>query len=171
MLHLIWTKDTSDEGKGVKMKLLECYRKLYFDPDARLNQRDNINTIARNLIQLTFNTTLAELTSLEQLLSTVMAEDILGDVVIEKLWNVYGFTGGNIPKEQRRGAIIILGMLAKARTEIVTEKVDTLLRIGLGPLGKADLSLARYTCIALQRLAGSKTPEKGKKRETVSVDL
>ncbi|KAI7859019.1 armadillo-type protein [Circinella umbellata] len=162
MLHLIWTKDTSDEGKGVKMKLLECYRKLYFDPDARLNQRDNINTIARNLIQLTFNTTLAELTSLEQLLSTVMAEDILGDVVIEKLWNVYGFTGGNIPKEQRRGAIIILGMLAKARTEIVNEKVDTLLRIGLGPLGKADLSLARYTCIALQRLAGSKTPEKGR---------
>ncbi|KAI8140581.1 armadillo-type protein [Fennellomyces sp. T-0311] len=154
MLHLIWTKDTSDEGKGVKMKLLECYRKLYLDPDVRRTPRENINTITRNLIQLTYNTTLAELTSLEQLLSTVMAEDLLGENVIDKLWSVYGFTSGNIPKEQRRGAIIILGMLAKARTEIVTEKVDALLRIGLGQLGKSDLALARYTCIALQRLAG-----------------
>lgn len=47
-----------------------------------------------------------------------------------------GFTRANIPKAQRRGAIIILGMLAKAKTEIVSEKVELLLRIGLGPLGK-----------------------------------
>ena len=47
-----------------------------------------------------------------------------------------GFTRANIPKAQRRGAIIILGMLAKAKTEIVSEKVDLVLRIGLGPYGK-----------------------------------
>jgi hypothetical protein len=41
-----------------------------------------------------------------------------------------------LPKPQRRGAIIILGMLALARRSVVTERVDTLLRVGLGPLGK-----------------------------------
>ncbi|KAF7729652.1 Condensin complex subunit [Apophysomyces ossiformis] len=157
MLHLIWTKDTSDEGKGVKMKLLECYRNLYVDMDSNLSRRDNVNNIAKNLIQLTFNTTLAELTSLEELLSTLMAEDRISGEVIDKLWEVYGFSRGKISKAQRRGAIIILGMLGKAKTDIIVEKVDLLLRIGLGSLGKSDLTLARYSCIALQRLTGQKT--------------
>lgn len=40
-----------------------------------------------------------------------------------------------VPKPQRQGAIIILGMLAVARREVVTEQVESLLRIGLGPHG------------------------------------
>lgn len=55
--------------------------------------------------------------------------------VINRLWHVYS-TSKPIDKAQRRGAIIILGMLAIAKREIVTERVDTLLRIGLGPLGQ-----------------------------------
>jgi condensin complex subunit 1 len=43
-------------------------------------------------------------------------------------------------------------MLALADPDIVAREVDTLLRIGLGQFGKTDLELARYTCIALQRL-------------------
>ena len=54
--------------------------------------------------------------------------------VINKLWQVYS-TDQEIPKPQRQGAIIILGMLAIARREVVTERVDSLLKIGLGPLG------------------------------------
>ena len=44
----------------------------------------------------------------------------------------------DIPRMQRRGAIIVLGMLALAKREIVTERVDTLLKIGLGNLGKVS---------------------------------
>ncbi|CAO3636786.1 unnamed protein product [Mucor hiemalis] len=143
MLHLIWTKDTSDE-----------------EMDSKLSKRENVNRIAKNLIELTYNTNLAELTSLEQLLSTLMTENKLSYDVIEKLWSVYGFTKGRIQKSQRRGAIIILGMLAKAKTKIVSDKIDVMLKIGLGPLGKTDLGLAKYTCIALQRLEGTKTKEK-----------
>ena len=46
-----------------------------------------------------------------------------------------------LPKPQRRGAIIILGMLALARRSVVTERVDTLLKVGLGPLGKVGCHL------------------------------
>ncbi|KAI8094127.1 non-SMC mitotic condensation complex subunit 1-domain-containing protein [Thamnidium elegans] len=162
MLHLIWTKDTSDEGKGIKMKLLSCYKSLYLEKDGKLSQRENIARIAKNLIELTNDTTLAELTSLEQVLSTLMNENDISHGVIEKLWSVYGFTKGRIQKSQRRGAIIILGMLAKAQTTIVSDKIDVMLKFGLGPLGKSDLSLAKYTCIALQRLEGVKTKEKGR---------
>ncbi|OZJ03310.1 hypothetical protein BZG36_02281 [Bifiguratus adelaidae] len=162
MLHLIWTKDNSDEGKGVKAKLLQCYQSLYLEMDANLSEKDNINAIARNLIQLTFNTTLAELTSLEQLLSTLASEDEIDPEVIARLWAVYGVTKREIPRGQRRGAIIILGMLAKTKPEIAQEKIDLLLRIGLGEMGMNDLQLARFTCIALQRIGGTVKKEKGK---------
>lgn len=57
MLHLIWAKDnshTSDDGKelkGVRSRLLECYRQLYFDPVADLDAKGNIGRIAKNMIE------------------------------------------------------------------------------------------------------------------------
>jgi hypothetical protein len=45
----------------------------------------------------------------------------------------------NIPVRQRRGAILIIGMLAVAKRNVVTDRVDTLLKIGLGPVGKVTL--------------------------------
>lgn len=114
----------------------------------------------------------------------MMADDLIHPDVIAKLWQVYSESprahlhacawianrqssdaDQDIPRPQRRGAIIILGMLAVARREIVTERVDLLLKIGLGPLGKADLVLARYTCVALQRVSGSVKKVKGKSVE------
>jgi hypothetical protein len=47
--------------------------------------------------------------------------------------------GKDIPKAQRRGAIVILGMIAVARQKVVTERIDTLLNVGLGPLGKVRI--------------------------------
>jgi condensin complex subunit 1 len=43
-------------------------------------------------------------------------------------------------------------MLAFANPEIVIKEIETCLRIGLGELGRRDLGLARYTCIALRRV-------------------
>lgn len=41
-----------------------------------------------------------------------------------------------LPRMQRRGAIIILGMLALAKRSVVSERVEVLVKIGLGNLGK-----------------------------------
>jgi condensin complex subunit 1 len=78
MLHLIWTKDPSatstgaaaptnktqpsaadDEPtstelvKGIRSRLLECYRQLYFDPleDPTMTAKDQISRIAKNMIE------------------------------------------------------------------------------------------------------------------------
>ncbi|KAF0449771.1 Condensin complex subunit 1 [Gigaspora margarita] len=161
MLHLIWIKDSNDEEKGIRKRLIESYYKLYIETDISLTNREAVNAVTKNLISFTYNATLAELTSLEQLMSTMMAEELISNDVIAKLWSVYSVSTKQIPKMQRRGAIIILGMLAKAKMEIVQEKTDLLLKIGLGPFGKADLLLAKYTCIALQRLGGNKARVKG----------
>lgn len=103
--------------------------------------------------RLTFDATLAELTSLEELLKAMMVDGQIHHDVIKKLWQVYsGYllpigmnespnesplgTDKEISRQQRRGAIIILGMIAGARRQIVTDHLDTLLKVGLGPRGK-----------------------------------
>jgi hypothetical protein len=99
------------------------------------------------------------------------------------IWFFYYLNVGvekDIPRCQRRGAIIVLGMLAVARRDVVTDRIELLLKVGLGPFGKvrfsltalvgallsrddvqADLTLARYTCVALQRVSGSVKKVKG----------
>ncbi|GAB7355440.1 hypothetical protein MBLNU459_g5947t1 [Dothideomycetes sp. NU459] len=156
MLRLIWTKGNSDEGKGVQTHLIECYKGLFFDAPEGFSANDAANYIARNMISLTFGATSAELTSLEQLLSTMMKAELITDLVIQKLWQVYGVQRKEISKNQRRGAIIALGMLALADPEIIVKEMEVCLRIGLGAHGRADLGLARYTCIALMRINATK---------------
>ncbi|KAF8069057.1 non-SMC mitotic condensation complex subunit 1-domain-containing protein [Lyophyllum atratum] len=169
MLHLIWTKDNStstsedgDELKGIRSQLLKCYKNLYFEklPGNAEPEQDYINRVTKNMIELTFDATLAELTSLEEMMRIMMDENQVDQDVVTKLWQVYS-RNKQLPKPQRRGAIIILGMLALAKRSVLTDRVETMLKVGLGPFGKSDLTLARYTCVALQRLNGSAKKVKG----------
>ncbi|KDN42856.1 hypothetical protein K437DRAFT_275042 [Tilletiaria anomala UBC 951] len=166
MIHLIWVKDNTlvmEDGtslKGIRSKLIEVYRSIYFDPLPDLSPKANVARVTKNMIEMTFGATLAELTSLEQLLHTMETEDLVHEDVIKKLWAVYEVQRP-IPKAQRRGAIMVLSMLASARKEIVAERIDSLLRIGLGPLGARDIILAKYTTIALGRVGGTVKKVKG----------
>ncbi|KAJ5624698.1 hypothetical protein N7510_001007 [Penicillium lagena] len=152
MIRLIWTKGNSDEGKGVQTHLIDSYKGLFFDAPDSFSPNDAANYIARNMISLTFGSTPAELTCLEQLLSTMMKAGHISEAVIAKLWQVYSVQKKEISRTQRRGAIIVLGMLALADPEVVVKETEAMLRIGLGGLGRSDLVLAKYTCIALRRM-------------------
>jgi condensin complex subunit 1 len=168
MLRLIWTKGNSDEGKGVQSHLIDCYKGLFFDAPSSFSPNDADNYIARNMISLTFGATPAELTSLEQLLSLMMKAGHISDSVVAKLWQVYGVQRREISRTQRRGAIIVLGMLTLADPDIAVREIETMLRIGLGSIGKADLVLAKYTCIALRRM---KPGRQAKSKDTASPKL
>lgn len=112
MLHLIWAKDNtsvnSEDGKelkGVRSRLLECYRALYFEPVPDLDSKGNILRVAKNMIEYvvtsyldsyahfrrrqTFDATLADLTSLEEMMRIMMLEDRIQPGVIAKLWEIY----------------------------------------------------------------------------------
>ena len=156
MLRLIWTKGNSDEGKGVQAHLIDCYKGLFFSAPDSFSENDAANYISRNMISLTFGATPAELTSLEQLLNTMVKAGHIPELVVTKLWQVYGVQKQEISKNQRRGAIIVLGMLATADPEIVVKETTTLLRIGLGTLGRSDMALAKYSCLALRRMNPTK---------------
>ncbi|KZV63967.1 ARM repeat-containing protein, partial [Peniophora sp. CONT] len=172
MIHLIWQKDnnappttTGEEvvsTKGVRTRLIATYESIYFRPQKLVEQRKVAKEIAKQLIVLTYSMSLAELTSLEELLRQMMDEDRVHADIIETLWLVYEDKRA-LPAVQRRGAIILLGMFALSKPSVVREKQSILLEIGLGKHGKAsaDLQLAKYTCIALQRMTGMKKKIKG----------
>lgn len=56
-------------------------------------------------------------------------------------WMIEG-THKDIPRWQRRGAIIVLGMFAAPKPQVVAEHIETLLKIGLGPHGKVNPNFA-----------------------------
>lgn len=50
----------------------------------------------------------------------------------------YSNPARELPKQQRRGAVIILGMLAVASPKIVEARREDLIKIGLGARGKVS---------------------------------
>lgn len=161
MLRLIWTKGNSDEGKGVQTHLIECYKGLFFEAPDNFTANDAANYIARSMISLTFGASPAELTSLEQLLGMMMKAGHISELVLSKLWQVYGVQKKEISRNQRRGAIIVLGMLALAEPQTIVKELETVVRIGLGSIGRADLALAKYSCVALARMMPTGKQAKG----------
>jgi condensin complex subunit 1 len=57
MLHLIWHKDnatTNEDGKelkGIRSRVLECYRTLYFEHHADLEPKQRVSKIAQSMIE------------------------------------------------------------------------------------------------------------------------
>ncbi|KAJ9073615.1 condensin complex non-SMC subunit Cnd1 [Entomophthora muscae] len=155
MIHLVWSKDNAEEGKGVQSHLKDCFYNLYLTAPTAKDAKERINQVARNLISLALNASLADLTSLEELIRLLTKDRRINASIIEKLWGIYGHSNPDIPYSQRRGAIMILSMVGKADHGLITDKLDLLMRIGLGDLGRADFELAKYTCLALQCIGGS----------------
>ncbi|CAI5758008.1 unnamed protein product [Candida verbasci] len=177
MLHLVWTKGSTDEGKSVASHLIDCYRSLYLTTPDSASRLDKATHIAKNLISLTFDASLADLASLEKLLGLMYEGNYIHSEVINVLWQIYSLNitdkSDEVKQElmrQKRGAIIILGMFALEDHYISLNNIDALLKIGLGEIGKSDLILCSYTCIALQRIKNKKNPETKIRQEIQVMD-
>ncbi|CAI4046650.1 hypothetical protein SKDZ_12G3030 [Saccharomyces kudriavzevii ZP591] len=178
MLHLVWMKGTNDEGTSISAHLIECYKQLFLTAPDSCNMREKTAHIAKNLINLAIGASIADLASLEQLLGMVYEQNLIDQHVINILWAIYssaskndtevekdGFSNeqanGNsergFSKEQIHGSIIIIGMLSLADNEIALKGLESLLNIGLGSVGIKDLTLCRYSCLALERMVPKKS--------------
>lgn len=168
MLHLVWMKGTNDEGTSISVHLIECYKQLFLTAPDSCNMQEKAAHIAKNLINLSIGASIADLASLEQLLGMMYEQKMIDQHVINILWAIYNSTskasmqkeqnvnnrdsGKGFSKEQIHGSIIILGMLSLADNEIALKGLESLLNIGLGAVGLKDLTLCRYSCLALERM-------------------
>ncbi|KAJ3056052.1 Condensin complex subunit [Rhizophlyctis rosea] len=156
MVHKIWDKDTGESEVGsIKEHLMKSYYQVYFEGLVE-SRVETAEEVANRLIGLTFTMTLAELTSLEQLLSTMVGKNMVPEEVVETLWSIFASKKKEVSAARRRGALTVLSYFAKAKPDIIADNLDNLLRVGLGEYGKKDLLLARSTCVAVQQLGTSK---------------
>lgn len=168
MLHLVWMKGTNDEGTSISVHLIECYKQLFLTAPDSCNMQEKAAHIAKNLINLSIGASIADLASLEQLLGMMYEQKMIDQHVINIFWAIYNSASKasmqkeqnvnnrdsekGFSKEQIHGSIIILGMLSLADNEIALKGLESLLNIGLGAVGLKDLTLCRYSCLALERM-------------------
>lgn len=145
MLHLVWSKATSEEGKLVPAHLIDCYRELFLQPPPEVALAEQAAYVAKNLIQLTEGALALDLASLEKLLGMIYEMELVLAQVMGVLWQIFALVQ---QPQHRRGAIIVLGMFASVDNQVVVRNLDTLLR----GVTLDDLQIAKFSCVALQRL-------------------
>jgi condensin complex subunit 1 len=165
MVHKIWDKDTGDKEAGsIREVLIKSFYDIHMDPP-ETNEPINM-VIARNLIHLVGSMDLAELTSLEELISTMAQEQRIPDSLPDTLWDIFQKKDKNGDVNRKMYSLILLGMIGKTHKEVLLEKLDVLTRVGLGELVTANFEVPRYACKALQQLYSVK-----RQKGTVSATL
>lgn len=160
MLHLVWMKGQSDEGKSISSHLVDCYKDLFLTAPQDATASQSAAIMAKNLIGLTIEASVADLASLEKLLCMMYLNKLINPEVIRVLWHIYNQAGSrddspDYSTANVHGSIIVLGMLSLANRTIVEMGVDSLLRIGLGDCGKNDMVLCKHTCAILLKIITS----------------
>ncbi|KAJ8144784.1 hypothetical protein OY671_002122 [Metschnikowia pulcherrima] len=167
MLHLVWMKGSSDEGKSISSHLVDCYKELFLTAPPHATASQTAVLFAKNLIGLTVSASVADLASLEKLLCLMYSSKLIHGEIIKVLWLIYskaGTSDRDYSDDFTHGAIQILGMLAAADPKIVQLGMESLIRVGLGETGKNDMVLCKHTCATISRIISSsqKLGEKNK---------
>lgn len=72
---------------------------------------------------------------------------------VAALWNYFTFNAPDVTPQKSRGALVILCMASKSQPRIISSHLQSVMDIGLGRRAREDPLLARYACVALQRLS------------------
>lgn len=180
MLHLVWMKGTTDEGTSISSHLISCYTQLFLNAPDNFNFREKAALMAKNLINLTIDASVADLASLEQLLGMMYNEKLIDENIISVLWSIYTSASTKKPDSECfglqhiHGSVIVLGMLSATNHEIALRGLEYLLDVGLGKAGEKDLHLCRYSCLMLERIVPKKNSSQvfsliGESREQLIV--
>lgn len=164
MLHLVWMKGLSDEGKSIASHLIDCYKSLFLTAPQNATLQRAAVLFAKNLIKLTFEASVADLASLEKLVCMLYESRYIHQEVVKVLWHIYSKAGSGeeeYPPELVLGSILVLGMLSTADNSIVQAGFESLLSIGLGEIGKSDLDLRKHSCTTLMKIIPASAVKSG----------
>ncbi|PAA77198.1 hypothetical protein BOX15_Mlig031913g1, partial [Macrostomum lignano] len=161
MLGLVWSKEAA-----IKQAVVSAYEKMYtevfVDQDAGIGpdeaEKLRVSAIVGSLSQLICSATLGDLLSLEKLVCEFVRSGVIDKPVVQGAWDKFARRAGN-SSQDRRAAVILLGMMAAEEPGIVRANTQLLVSEGLCA-DCTDLQLVQYTCVALQRMAA--TPAKAK---------
>eukprot|EP01127_Copromyxa_protea_P011016 TRINITY_DN2736_c2_g1_i1.p1 TRINITY_DN2736_c2_g1~~TRINITY_DN2736_c2_g1_i1.p1 ORF type:complete len:1452 (+),score=318.59 TRINITY_DN2736_c2_g1_i1:57-4412(+) len=167
-LALIWSKE-----EKIKEAILTAYSALYLTPREDWDDTKQTLYMANNLIQLTSGATLGHLTSLEEFVQIAVKKEKIPKRVGAMLWKIYENEPEEPDQEKQnnpqelakreealakcRGALMILTMMANSDSSVITPKLNSIVS-SLGARSRRDPLIAKYACIALQKLSMGISP-------------
>jgi condensin complex subunit 1 len=175
MLHLIWKNGSNEDNNKVVEKLIDAYVSMFLTPPEGETEENKAIYVATSLIKLTYNCSMADLISLEKMITELSKgrkvevsrreKEKEGHVdryihwitpqILKIIW--HSFVKYKHFKE-KRGAIIMISMLALSDYKVVHQNIELLLNYGLD-LNDLNYQIASFTCIALRRTLPKKLPK------------
>ncbi|XP_006862724.1 PREDICTED: condensin complex subunit 1 [Chrysochloris asiatica] len=156
MLPLIWSKEP-----GVREAVLNAYRQLYLNPKGD-SARAKAQALIQNLSLLLVDASVGTIQCLEEILCEFVQKDELKPAVTQLLWERATEKVPCSPLE-RCCSVMLLGMMARGKPEIVGSNLDTLISIGLEEKSPQDYRLAQQVCHAITNISDRRKPSLGKR--------
>ncbi|XP_055424987.1 condensin complex subunit 1 isoform X4 [Bubalus kerabau] len=156
MLPLIWSKEP-----GVRDAVLNAYRQLYLKPKGD-SARAKAQTLIHNLSLLLVDASVGTIQCLEEIICEFVQKDELSPAVTQVLWERATEKVPCSPLE-RCSSVMLLGMMARGKPEIVGSNLDTLVNIGLDEKLPPDYRLAQQVCHAIANISDRRKPSMGER--------
>ncbi|NXO68957.1 CND1 protein, partial [Phainopepla nitens] len=151
MLPLIWSKEP-----GIKEAVLNAYRQLYLSPSED-SERAKAQALVQSLSLIVVNASLGTIQCLEEIISEFVQKDEITPAVTQLLWE--RFTEKSpCSSIERRAAVLLLGMMARGKPEIIGSNLDILVTVGLSEKACEDYRLPQEVCNAISKLASNPKP-------------
>ncbi|XP_054674617.1 condensin complex subunit 1 isoform X3 [Grus americana] len=151
MLPLIWSKEP-----GIKEAVLNAYRRLYLSPSGD-SERARAQGLVHSLSLIMVDASLGTIQCLEEIISEFVQKDEIKPAVIQLLWERFTEKSQCSSLEQR-AAVMLLGMMARGKPEIIGSNLDILVTVGLSEKVCEDYRLAQEVCNAISKLASNPKP-------------
>ncbi|NXD43951.1 CND1 protein, partial [Copsychus sechellarum] len=151
MLPLIWSKEP-----GIKEAVLNAYRQLYLSPSED-SERAKAQALVHSLSLLMVDASLGTIQCLEEIISEFVQKDEIKPAVTQLLWE--RFTEKSpCSSLERRAAVMLLGMMARGKPEIIGSNLDILVTTGLSEKACEDYRLPQEVCNVISKLASNPRP-------------
>ncbi|XP_061493362.1 condensin complex subunit 1 isoform X2 [Rhineura floridana] len=155
MLPLIWSKEP-----GIRDAVLDAYRRLYLNPSGD-SERARAQHLVQSLSLLMVDASLGTAQCLGEIISEFVQKDEIKPTVVQLLWERFT-EKSQCSALKRHAAIMLLGMMARGKPEIVGSNLDVLVAVGLDERVHEDYRLAQEVCNAISKIANSQKPGLGK---------
>ncbi|NWZ71750.1 CND1 protein, partial [Acrocephalus arundinaceus] len=151
MLPLIWSKEP-----GIKEAVLNAYRQLYLSP-SKDSERAKAQALVHSLSLIMVDASLGTIQCLEEIISEFVQKDEIKPAVTQLLWE--RFTEKSpCSSLERRAAVMLLGMMARGKPEIIGSNLDILVTTGLSEKACEDYRLPQEVCNVIAKLASNPKP-------------
>ncbi|XP_042529439.1 condensin complex subunit 1 [Dipodomys spectabilis] len=154
MLPLIWSKEP-----GIREAVLNAYRQLYLSPKGD-SARAKAQALIQSLSLLLVDASVGTIQCLEEILCEFVRKEEVKPAVTQLLWERVTEKAPCSPAE-RCAAVMLLGMMARGKPEIVGSNLDVLVGAGLADSGRRDYRLAQQVCQAISNISDQRKPSLG----------